>query len=90
VQHPAVVTQKHHADSVLRYLQRHSRHIDSLELDGESGYGTQVLSSLPKKLRLRSLQLANLQLQEGSGLQGVLDLLVGQQPSSSCASGTVS
>ena len=70
-----VVTKQAQADHVLRYLEKHAKHVDSLELEDGERYGpNMVLGSLPKNLRLRSLQLAKWTLQEGC-LQCELGLL---------------
>jgi hypothetical protein len=67
-----VVTKQAQADGVLRYLEKHAKHVDSLELEDGEKYGPNVvLNPLPTDLRLRSLQLAKWTLQQGV-LQGEL------------------
>ena len=66
-----VVTKHAQADCVLRYLEKHAKHVDSLELEGGVKFGRTALGALPMDLRLRSLHLDKWQLQ-GVGLQGKL------------------
>jgi hypothetical protein len=71
--HSITVAKQEQADGVLRY----AKHVDGLILEDESLCGTDLLSSLPKDLRLRSLQLSTSQLQHGDGLQDILGRPVG-------------
>ena len=64
-------------DSVLLYLGKHCRQIDSIDLDAK-GDGVFVLHQLPADLQLSTLQLEDfhLQLQPCGGFQGVLGAAV--------------
>jgi hypothetical protein len=73
----AVLPDQQQADSVLLYLRKHGKHIDSIDIKGRPRNNREDLTAsiiLPSNLQLSSLQLSYLkvQLQPGHGFQGVL------------------
>jgi hypothetical protein len=74
----AYVKTQQHTDSVLMYLSKHGHHVESLDVKGPRGDWFQEMQLplvyLPPNLRLRSLKVSfpNVQLQPGSGSQGIV------------------
>jgi hypothetical protein len=75
----ADVRPQRQVNSVLLYLDRHGRHVSSIDLRGSQFGPAAALRELPSHLQLSSLelQMLRLQLQPGEGFEGLLGAAAG-------------